>query len=293
MKMARALAVAVLAIVVLSGCATQREHHQQQAGVVPAVYNGNAVVQAQHASPPQPVPQMVQVAAPPTPVKKYLNIGAHPVDPKRPLRPGESLFSLGEDTYAVTKDRAGKASEGWLKAGEQVFAVPASDPRYWEAVAIKRCGNPILNREQGVAPIWIYDPTVQVPAAQSVPTQQAIIAAHVPAPMSAQQPIPECRERKSGWGSVIGGGIGFIVGLLTHKPAIAAATSAGGSLIGGYMDGKCIDPQDAVVAVGWGVAGYGLTKPKHQSVVSGGGSVSGPAPLPSNGGGGPGGIPVN
>ena len=291
-----AAAVAILA----SGCATN--HPRSIVTHVQYVQLPSAPPVDQYAAPPQPAPQMVQ-AGKPVEGRKYLNIGANPVDEKRPTRPNERVLILADDAYVVTRDRAGKISEGWIKAGEQVFAVPASDPRYWEAIAIKRCGNPILNRLHGVAPIWIFDPSaqpqpvVQQSIAPQVVGQQQLAAVPVPAPVSSE-PVP-CAQRKSGWGSVIGGAVGFVGGLITRKPALAAATAAGGALIGGWFDGECLEPQDVAVAAGWGIAGYGLTKPRSHgggpatSSSSGSGSGSGPASLPSNGGGGPGGIPGN
>ena len=284
MKRAVIVAVAVMSLLV-SGCATGRGANRQMSGMV---HSGRAADQSaqqqyvvnQYAAPPQPAPQVVAAVQPPE-VRKYLNIGANPVDPKRPTRPHERVFSLAEDAYVVTKDHTGKVVEGWLKAGEQVFAVPSSDPRYWEATFIKKCGNPIMNRVSGIAPIWIFDPAVQQqqPVVQHLVAPQAMVQQQ-PVILDPSEPVP-CRERKSGWGSVIGGGVGFAVGLLTRKPVLAAATAAAGSLFGGYLDGECIDPQDAAVAVGWGIAGYGLTKPRSHNPTPAGTSF-GPAPLPSN-----------
>jgi len=298
----RQLAMVVIAVAVAlsaSGCATGTKGYYGRQTVV---YVAPQVVAQQapadpYAAPPQPAPQMVQ-AGKPVEGRKYLNIGANPVDEKRPTRPNERVLILADDAYVVTRDRAGKISEGWLKAGEQVFAVPASDSRYWEAIAIKCCGNPVLNRMHGVAPIWIFDPSaqpqpvVQQPVAPQVVGQQQLAAVPASAPASSE-PVP-CAQRKSGWGSVIGGAVGFVGGLITRKPTLAAATAAGGALIGGWFDGECLEPQDVAVAAGWGIAGYGLIKPRsHGGGAAASSSGSGPAPLPSNGGGGPGGIPGN
>ncbi|OGM93094.1 hypothetical protein A2372_01610 [Candidatus Wolfebacteria bacterium RIFOXYB1_FULL_54_12] len=257
-----AVAVAVMALLV-SGCATgTRSRGRQEVRRVQHVQE--AMHADQHAAPPLPLPQIV-TAANSVEARKYLAIGTNPTDTKRPTRPHERVFSLADDAYVVTKDRKGRVAEGWLKAGEQVFAVPASDQRYWEAIAIKRCGNPILNRLHGVAPIWISDPAVraqsvaQQPVAPQVVGQQQFTAVPVPVPVSSE-PVP-CAQRKSGWGSVIGGAVGFVGGLITRKPAIAAATAAGGAMIGGWFDGECLEPQDVAVAAGWGIAGFGLTKP--------------------------------
>lgn len=287
-------AIMLFAVCLLaSGCATTgRGYNRPMGEVQQAAIQQQYVAPPNYAAPPSPAPHVMPAGQPPAPAKKYLHIGANPVNPKRPTRPHERVLVLTEDAFVSTRDAKGKTSEGWLKAGEEVFAVPASDPRYWEVVAIKRCGNPVMNRMTGIGPIWIYNPTAQPvmqrqPVAQNLAPQAMTVYA---AP--TQQQVPECRERKSGWGSVIGGISGLAVGLLTRNRVIAAAASAGGALVGGYLDGGCIEPQDAMVAVGFGMGGYGLTKPRshHQPSPSVGPASGGPAPLPPNG---PGGLPGN
>lgn len=283
-------AIVLFAVCLLaSGCATGRGYTRSMAEVQQTVVQQQYVAPPSYAAPSSPSPHVMQAGQPPAPAKMYLNIGANPVDPKRPTRPHERVLVLAEDAYVATRDAKGKTSEGWIKAGEEVFAVPASDPRYWEAVVIKRCGNPIMNRVTGIGPIWIYDPATQPqPVVQPVVQNlapQTTVASNAP----ARQQVPECRERKSGWGSVIGGIGGLAVGLVARNKVVAAAASAGGALVGGYLDGGCIEPQDAMVAVGFGVGGYGLTKPRSHHQLPGSGSGN-PAPLPPNG---PGGFPGN
>lgn len=289
-KVIPAVFVVVMTAVLVSGCATRGMRDRHEAIRVQSIASATQLPADRYVAPSPPPPQMV-AGAKPVEAKKYLNVGANPVDPNRPTRPHERVLSLAEDAFVSTRDAKGKVSEGWLKAGEEVFAVPASDPRYWEAIVIKRCGNPITNRVSGIAPIWIYDPAVQAAPVAVQPQVTPLAYA------SQQQAIPECRERKSGWGSVIGGVIGFGIGLLTHKPALAAVTSVGGSLIGAYADGGCVEPQDALVAVGWGVAGYGLAKPRSHnpppaaSPVAPPAASPGPASPPANGSFCSGGIP--
>lgn len=313
-----AVAVAVVISLSISGCTAGRGYSRQMSGMTyggrvaeqraPRQYVVSQPVQQQYntTAPSQSAPQMM-MATRSAEVRKYLHIGANPVNAKRPTRPNERVFAIADDAYITTRDRNGKTSEGWLRAGEQVFAVPSGDPRYWEAVAIKRCGNPIMNRTSGIAPVWILDPTMQQqPVAQQPIAAQAMIQqpAVLPDPVSSEQ-VP-CVQRKSGWGSVIGGAVGFVGGLLTRNKVAAAILGGGGALIGGYIDGECIDPQDAMVALGWGIAGYGFTKPRAHGdglppasapAPGYGGSAGpfpsngfGPAPLPPNG---PSGFPIN
>lgn len=255
--------LAAIALALLSGCSAASTQYQYQNQTFPQSEEG--VVE-----------------------KQYLNIGADPVDPKRAMKKGERLFTLESDVLVVTQARSGKISYGWLHAGEQVFAVRASDLRYWEAIVIKRCGNPILNREyEGVPPIWIVDSVQPVKLASS----------YAPVAVAATPPQTSCKERKKGWGSWVGGTFGLIVGLFTHNPWLASGLSAGGSLIGSYADGGCIETKEVFIAGGFAVAGYHLTQPRKLS------PRNNPSGSPSNGGGpngfpgnntpGPGGIPGN
>ncbi|KKT43806.1 MAG: hypothetical protein UW32_C0001G0398 [Candidatus Wolfebacteria bacterium GW2011_GWE2_44_13] len=291
----------MLAVATLTGCAATKDR------IVYVAYNPAQVGQAavQQPQPSQPAAAAPQKEVPryaaPVPGRHYLDIGVNPVNENRPLGPGERLLTLAEDAEVVTQSRKGTISRGWLRAGEQVFAVLASDPRYWEVVAIKRCGNPILNRAHGVGPVWILEnkpapvaqPVVAPPpaAVKALPPvivggQQAGLTFYQPA---GEEPVPLCEGKdRSRWGPIIGGLLGLGVGVATHNPLLGLAISGGGSLAGAYSDG-CIDPNDAMIALFFAGAGYGLTQPSSSG--GGGSNSGGPAQLPGNGGGGPGGVP--
>lgn len=214
--------------------------------------------------------------------RKYLNIGYNPVNPNRVLTAGEVEFILPADAYVTTIDRNNKRSSGWLLAGERVIGTPTTNPDFYKAIWIRRCGNPILNEDR--LAIFIR---VRQEVAASRPTKRWV-----------QEQVTHtrelsCRERKSGWGSVIGGVLGVGAGILTRNKTIAVATGASGTLLGSWIDGGCIEPGEAAQAIGFGALGYGLTKERvrhYQPPSRSGGPAppppngpSGPAPLPSNG----------
>lgn len=221
--------------------------------------------------------------------RKYLNIGYNPVNPNRALAADEVEFILPRDVYVKTLDRNNRQSAGWLLAGERVIGVPTSNPEYYKATWIRRCGNPILNEDQ----IAIFIRVRRDSVAQQ-PTKR-----WVQVPVTHTRELT-CRERKSGWGSVIGGALGVGAGILTHNKGIAAAAGAGGTLIGSWIDGGCVEPGEAAQAIGFGALGYGLTKERvrhHQSSPSSGGPAppppNGPSVPPPSGGGGPAPLPAN
>ncbi|HBI25465.1 TPA: hypothetical protein DDX30_01595 [Candidatus Wolfebacteria bacterium] len=289
----------MLAVATLTGCAAK----QQPVYVIynPAIHGG--LVAAQQPVPAQPVKpaavgQKQKEALPrytdPVPGRHYLDIGANPVNENRSLGAGEKLLTLDADVEVVTQSKKGTISRGFLHGGEQVFVVPASDPKYWEAVAIKRCGNPILNRAHGVGPVWILEST-PVPVAQPVAAvaPPTIVKEQPPQLVTAAAP-PEktCREKKTGWGSVIGGAVVMGVGLLTPAaPAIIAGATFGGSMFGGWLDGGCIVPSDVMVGMAFGALGAGLAN--ESSGNNGGSSSDGPGPVAGNGTNGPGPIAGN
>lgn len=241
--------------------------------------------------------------------RKYLNIGYKPVNPNRELVAGEIEFILPADAYVTTIDRDNKRSVGWLLAGERVIGAPTTNPDYYKAIWIRRCGNPILNEEQVAVFIRVRRETV----------------AQAPTKRWVQETVNHtreltCRERKaevSWWrkglsyvvtgavgtgGALIGGKVGGPYGIKIGA-GIGVLT---GRLVGGYTDGsECIDGTDVVEGVVLGVTAGMVapmnarpaSPPAHTLPTNGGGGnpppagplPAGPSPghtLPTNGGGG-------
>lgn len=252
--------------------------------------------------------------------RKYINVGYRPVNPNRPIMEGEMEYIFPTDGYVTTIDRDGKRVNGWLLAGTRVVGPIPETSGYVRPTWIRQCGNPILN-EDGMA-IYIRVQVDHIPQPsfkKTVKQQRAVPRARARASVrriptepqfilqSVQQPpitrerwvqVPKerpmtCAERKSGWGSVIGGVAGLTGGILSGNKLIAAGAAAGGTLIGGWIDGGCIEAGEVGQAVGFGALGYALTKEQVKEARENKvreprdprdpRDPQGPAPLPPNG----------
>lgn len=224
--------------------------------------------------------------------RKYLNVGFNPVNPNRQLAGEEMECILPGDRYVVTIDRDNKRSVGWLLAGERVICAPTSNPDYYKAVWIRRCGNPILNEEAKAIFIRVERKTVPqaslaasrpkaalVPRVETVP--QPPIKRWVQVPVTMTRELT-CKERKAevswwrkglsyivtGAGGVAGAVIGGKVGGRDGIKVGAGIGVFAGRLIGGYTDGsECIDAGDVTEGVVLGVTA-GLIAPTNARPVS-------------------------
>ncbi|AKM78350.1 MAG: Branched-chain alpha-keto acid dehydrogenase E2 component [Candidatus Wolfebacteria bacterium GW2011_GWC2_46_275] len=264
----------------------------------------------------QPVKETVTQAIMPTEFpepkkdRKYHRIGGpNAFNTNRAPKPDEIRIVLSKDAFAIIDDRNNKLWQAWLRAGTWTYAAPTSDPNFYRVTWVEECGNSVLNPDH----IAIYVRVRRERAVQQPVEKKVAVApfklVQVPQPPKKRwvsTPVTRtreltCRERKSGWGSVIGGALGVGVGILTRNKGIAAVAGAGGTLIGSWIDGGCVDSGEAAQAIGFGALGYGLTKEKvrhHQpaSPSSGGPAPpppNGPSIPPSSGGGGPAPLPAN
>lgn len=232
--------------------------------------------------------------------RKYLNIGFNPVNPNRALTEEELELILSQDAYVITLDRDHKRSRGWLRAGERVIGIPSSNPDYYRAIWIRRCGNPILNEDRIAIYVRVKRETVPQlslkTAVQGKARQEVIqvlpVKRWVPETVTKTRELT-CQERKtevSWWrrglsyvvtgvvgagGALIGGEIGGV-----HGVQIGAGIGVlAGRLIGGYTDGsECIDGRDVAEGVVLGVTAGMIAPTTNAPAATAGGHT-----LPPNG----------
>lgn len=322
--MKRILALA-FALVVMAGCASipktvtytvmeMREVEEAQPPVARSEHPDVAsAIQEEIVEVPQPPKVVVVQADIPKEFpgakdgRKYLHIGYRPVNPNREITGDEKEFILPIDAYVSTPDRYGKVSNGWLISGERVIGVPTSDPDYYKAVWIRRCGNPILN--DGKIALYfkvrresIPQPSVKIIRPKPQPTRAAAAPPQPPIKRWVQVPVLKertltCQERKaevSGWRkglayvvTGVGGAGGAVLGgIVSHSPhGVQVGAGVGvliGRLIGGATDGSdCVDSQDVTEGIVLGVAAYAIAPQNAVRVAP----VAQPHPHPGNGGG--------
>lgn len=248
--------------------------------------------------------------------RRYLRIGADPMDKGICDRLQLKTIRLPHDVEAVVGTGSGKRVRGWIPAGTQVsvgsdglaericacgnvihnrIVVEEAMPPAQTVRVEKPAPTPAPAPVQQAAPVKseprvFCGPGTQVVAQQDgsyycLAVQQRVTCAYgyyeyqgacYPYQQPQQEKKLSCRERKTGWGSVIGGLVGAAAGILTKNPWWALGGGTAGGIIGGYIDGGCIEPSDVTTGMAFGGTGMSATHILHHPKTPGPQGPQGP-----------------
>ncbi|NCN52877.1 hypothetical protein GW950_00230 [Candidatus Wolfebacteria bacterium] len=76
--------------------------------------------------------------------KNYLKVGEDPVNPYL-VHKSEKVFSIKKEMKLTVLSGSGKKSTGWLSTDYHLVGAFDSRKKFWKAVRIYECGNPILS----------------------------------------------------------------------------------------------------------------------------------------------------